>query len=159
MTGPTGDAAHDGLWLPFLSMRFWTFALASFGLTGTLLHLLVGLAAVVFPVALLTGVALGTFAAWVFRKLKSETITAEVRLRQFVGTEARVLLPITPDRPGKIVVDTLAGQVELYAQTQDERPIERGQRVLIADVAGRTANVTSLPRPDRPPPTRQGVTT
>ena len=36
-----GDAVADaGIWLPFFSLRFWTFALAGFGASGLLLHLL-----------------------------------------------------------------------------------------------------------------------
>lgn len=151
------DGVQEAMWLPFLSLRFWTFALASFGLTGTLLHLLVGLAAIVLPVALLTGLVVGTTSAWVFRRLKRDTVTAEVGLKQYIGAEARVLLPIRPGSLGKICIETLAGRVELLARTGDDRPIERGERVLVAHIDEGTADVTSLSG-GRPTRSRQGVT-
>ena len=35
------EDVDGGLWLPFLSLRFWTFGLVCYGLTGILLHALV----------------------------------------------------------------------------------------------------------------------
>ena len=37
---PSDAISDTGTWIPFFSLRFWTFALASFGLAGTLLELL-----------------------------------------------------------------------------------------------------------------------
>jgi len=149
-----GQDAADVMWLPFLSLRFWTYAFMSFGLTGTILHLIVGITAIVLPIALVTGLTIGTGAAWIFRKLKTETVSAEVGLHPYVGSEARVLLEISKDRPGKIIIDSLAGSVELMAVTGDDKPIPRGSRVLIADIQDGRADVTSLLAP-RPPQQRQ----
>lgn len=145
-----GHATHDAMWLPFLSLRFWTFSLASFGLMGVILTLILGSMIAVLPISLATGMTIGTFAAWFFRRLKSETVSAEVGLKRFIGTEARVLLPIRPGGIGKIVIDSLAGQVELMATTGDNDVIERGETVLIAYIADGTADVTSMRGPDRP---------
>lgn len=153
-----GEAAHDALWLPFFSLRFWTFALASFGMTGTLLHLLIGTMAIVFPTSLAAGVSIGTFAAWTFKRLKTETVSADTGLQQYVGAEARVLIPVTATRPGKIVIDSLAGQIELRATTKDDKPLERGQRVLVAYIDGADADVTSLPRGGTASPERNKST-
>ncbi len=140
----SSDAATAAMWLPFLSMRFWTFGAAGFGLVGSVLHpfapWLVTLAAACF-----TGSVAGLGAAWFFRQLKVNTVTASVGLKQFVGREARVLLPVAPGEIGKIVIDDPQGQLELTARTQDHAAIRRGARVLITDVTDGTANVTSMP--------------
>ncbi|MBW1876798.1 MAG: NfeD family protein [Deltaproteobacteria bacterium] len=150
------EGTHDAMWLPFLSLRFWTFSMASFGLMGVLLTLILGQVIATLPIALVTGVSIGTFAAWFFRRLKHDTVTADTGLRQYIGAEARVLLPIRPGQTGKIVIDTLAGQVELHAVTGDAEEIPRGGRVLVAHIEGDKADVTNLAVPgSRPPQARE----
>ncbi len=144
MVAHAGGAASDALWLPFLSLRFWTFALMSFGMTGTLLHFLVGITAIVLPLAIVMGLGIGTSASYVFKRLKTDTVTAETRIEQYIGVEARVLLTVGPERQGKIVIDSLAGQIELMASTLDPKDIPRGSRVLIANVKDGRADVTAL---------------
>jgi len=151
------DGTHDAMWLPFLSLRFWTFSLASFGLMGVLLTLILGQVIATLPIALVTGLSIGTFAAWFFRRLKHDTVTADTGLRQYIGAEARVLLPIRPGERGKIVIDTLAGQVELQATTRDAEEIPRGGRVLIASIDGDRADVTNLMPGSGPPRRRRRV--
>lgn len=140
----SSDAATAAMWLPFLSMRFWTFGAAGFGLVGSVLHpfapWLITLAAACF-----TGAVAGLGAAWFFRQLKVNTVTGSVGLKQFVGREARVLLAVAPGGLGKIVIDDAQGQLELTARTQDVAAIRRGARVLITEVTDGTANVTSMP--------------
>src|SRR5688572_28183196 len=60
--GPAGQTAHDvpSAWSPFLSMRFWTFGAASFGLAGTMLSLLGLPEMLVLAVAVASGGTLGT---------------------------------------------------------------------------------------------------
>jgi hypothetical protein len=149
-----GDAG-DAMWLPFLSMRFWTFGSMVFGLSGLMLSTFLS----VLPaaaVAIGLAVGIGTGAAYVFKTLKTETVTGETGLRHYIGREARVLLAVRHDRPGKIVIDTAAGSIELPATTGDSKPIERGATVLIANVKDGQADVTALPTLPGDP-TRQQV--
>lgn len=134
----------DAIWLPFLSLRFWTFGLASFGLTGVLASVLSVGAIPTLVSALLAGGSLGTGAAWFFQRIKSDTVSGETGFQRYTGEEARVLLTIRPGGTGKIVVQTLAGRIEMLAQTRDANPIERGQTVLIANVRGGIADVSRL---------------
>jgi hypothetical protein len=139
------EGGSDAIWIPFLSMRFWTFFLATFGLTGTLMTLLAVPALITGLLSLAVGMALGIGAAWFFRQLKRDTVTGETRLSRFEGEEARALLTIRPGQQGKIVVDTMAGRVEMPATTRDPKPIERGQTVIIARVRDGVADVSKLP--------------
>lgn len=131
--------------LPFGSLRFWTFLVEAFGLTGAML-LLIGLhPGLTLAVALVTGLGIGWAAFHLFRWLAREEVSGAVGLNAYVNQEARVLLPVRPGQVGKIAIDTMAGRVELMATTRDRDPIDVGRPVLVVsvDAEGR-AEVTSL---------------
>ena len=92
-----GDAVADaGIWLPFFSLRFWTFALAGFGASGLLLNVLdvTGFLAAGSPS---TGGILGTGAAWVFRQLQLTEPTGNVGLLDVNGSTT-VLISVGQDK-------------------------------------------------------------
>ncbi|MEL6345896.1 MAG: hypothetical protein AAFV53_22485 [Myxococcota bacterium] len=134
--------SESELWLPFLSMRFWTFALGSFGLTGALLTLL----QVGEPLSGITSGLLGLFIgysiAYMFRLLKKNTISQETGTAQLQGTEGTVLLSIGPEKRGKIRVQIGERRVDLMAVTRDARLIERNEKILIVNVHDGVAEVT-----------------
>lgn len=146
---PVAHDAHAGadvqwMWLPFLSVRFWTFFCASFGLTGVLLTLF----GIGEPLSALVsapfGALIGYGAAMVFQRLNTDQVSGDVGLERFIGTEAKVVLPIRPGDVGKITVQTMSGTFELPARTRDLVAIEPGRTVLIASIDGGTADVTHL---------------
>jgi len=142
-----GDIAHggaDAVWLPFFSMRFWTFFTALFGLAGTLLTLLSVPTLITVLAAVLIGGTLGTGVAYGFRVLKKQQISGETSLARYVGEEARVLIPIRPGARGKIVIEAMAGRVEIMASTRDAETIPIGSTVIIANFEDGVADVTSL---------------
>jgi hypothetical protein len=134
----------DPLWLPFLSLRFWSFFAAVFGITGTALWL-IGLPDILS--ALITipfGVGMGYAVSTLFMKLRTDQVSGETDLKRFVGQEARVMLPILPNDIGKIVIKGSIGRVEMPARTHDGHPIAPGANVLIASVENGVADVTTL---------------
>lgn len=132
------------IWLPFLSMRFWTFFTAVLGATGVPLTLFgvsdLVTALVAFPFALLVG----TIAAWFFLQIRSDRVTADTSLMRFVGQEARVVIPVRPGDVGKIAVQSMAGRVEMPAKSGDGKVLDAGTTVLVAHVQDGVADVTSL---------------
>ena len=150
--------SEAGAWLPFLSMRFWTFGLASFGLTGSLFSLstTVGMAniaeAISLGVSISVGVVVGWATSWAFQKLKSQRVTGDVGLQQLKGCEATVLLSVNSEKNGKI--RTLVGgqTVDLLASSLDEHSLERGSKVLIVDIKDGIAMVTQMGQIAGPPP-------
>ncbi len=135
------DTASEAMWLPFLSMRFWTFGLGTFGLMGTMLTLAGLPYLLVFLLAVAVGVGLGWGAAHFFRQLKSDQVSAPTSLRHYRGEEARVLLPIRPGGHGKIVVERPDGRVEMLANSSAGTTIERGSTVVIVSVRDGIAEV------------------
>jgi len=87
---------------------------------------------------------IGIGAARFFRALKKDTVSAPTHLRSYVGEEGRVLLPIRPGQKGKIVIETLAGRVEMMATTQDKESIGVDDTVIVASVREGIADVSAL---------------
>ncbi|MEQ1503925.1 MAG: hypothetical protein ABMB14_16910 [Myxococcota bacterium] len=135
--------AVAGWWL--LSLRFWTFGLAAFGLAGSLLTLFAVPAILTALVALVAGGGAGLGAATFFRALNRDSVSGEVDLGRLAGEEGRVVLPIRPGAEGKIVVASMSGRVELIATTRDAEMIPVGTPVIIAGVTGGIADVSRLP--------------
>ncbi len=149
-----GDGGGIGQWLPITSLRFWTFALFAFGLTGSLLSLLGAGAILSAVVAVLVGVGIGWAAAQIFRYLLRERVSGATTLDSLAGREGRVVIPVREGRRGKIAVQGPAGRIELLATSGDGRDLMRGERVLIAHVEDGVADVTSLEGPPRAETTR-----
>jgi len=124
------------------STRFWTFALASFGMTGLLIRLggvtdLLGL-----PVSGVLGIGIGLVAAKVMRSVARERVTGTVSTASTRGQEAEVMLAIGPGKTGKVRLEVAGATLELMATTREDRVIERKERVIIVDVKGGVADVT-----------------
>lgn len=150
------DGVDTGAWLPFLSLRFWTFALMAFGLTGALAHLLVSVSLPVeVGASAMTGLGVGWGAAWAFRKLKQSDISGDTTLQGLEGTEAVVVLPVSPGGTGKVRAIIDGHAVDLLARTSDDAVLPRKEPVLIVTVTDGVAVVTPLrrlPAPESAPP-------
>src|SRR6185437_6795904 len=70
----------------------------------------------------------------------------DVELGRLVGADGRVLLPIGR-AGGKIVVESLAGRVELPARSWDGQPVAVGRRVMVGFVDEGVAWVVDLGSP------------
>lgn len=143
-------AVAGGGWMPFLSLRFWTFALATFGGAGAVLDLL-GFSDPVSAVsASLTGVGVGLAVSRAFHTLKHTHVSGDVGLRQIGGREGTLLLAVGPEKLGKVRVQVDGQDVDLPARTQDEALLGIRERVLVVSVKDGVAEVTSV-QPGRHP--------
>lgn len=141
--GDAGDAHHGAdkdvsgdlalVWLPVTSLRFWTFFLAFFGLTGTVLTVLE-----VLPSATVTGIIAGVIgyaSGWgvvaVIRAFSKNQIDSSVSERDYIGATARVMVPVGPEKLGKVRVELKGRTVELLARTEDPAVIEPSRSVMI----------------------------
>lgn len=136
--------ADAALWMPFLSMRFWTFGTTAFGLVGLILSMALSSALLTGAFAAVGGVVSGWGAAWAFRVLATEPVSGETTTKRYIGQEAKVTLPIRPGARGKIALETYQGRLDLLAQTMDGHELGVGDRVLIASIKDGVADVTRL---------------
>jgi hypothetical protein len=140
------DAMVDaGTWLPFFSLRFWTFALATFGASGCLLHVLGVSDFLAAGVSIVLGGGIGTGAAWIFRQLQLTETSGNVGMLDVGGTEAVVLLAVSQDRPGKIRIRVDGQYVDLPARTRCEAVIDRKQKALVVHLEDGVAQITPVP--------------
>ena len=128
-TGSLGDGFD---WLPLTSLRFWTFFLAFFGVTGAALDLLeVQGTAVTAVVALAVGWVTGAGTVTVLSRLKRARVDSGIQDKDLVGSSARVLIEVARGRTGKVRVDSGASVEDLLADTEDEAALPIGSQVLI----------------------------
>lgn len=138
------DPADVAIWMPFFSLRFYTFGTTAFGMIGLALSFLVQSQLLTAAVAGLGGLGIGWSTAWLFQKLARRPVSGETSTQRYVGHEARVVLPIRPPKQGIVALQTYQGRLDLTAESQDDQALDVGETVLIASIQGGVANVTRL---------------
>jgi membrane protein implicated in regulation of membrane protease activity len=134
------DGGHDGFdaalaWLPVASLRFWTFFAAFFGLTGLVLDVGkltgpwvgLGLAAAV-------GYVCGASMTAIVRRIRRERVDSSLSAEDCVGETARVVLPVTSGRAGKIRLQIKGRTIELVAETDEETELSVGQSCMVYEI-------------------------
>ncbi len=139
-----GDADHGAFLTNLLSLRFWTYALGAFGMSGTALTLLHVKPAVHIPVSVVLGAVVGAGVAALFRQLGRGSATGPASTEAFLGSEGEVVLPLLPDGLGKIRVHVGEQDVELPARGGDAR-IEIRERVVVVRFRDGIAEVEPAP--------------
>lgn len=143
------DAVHaldvvdaEGVWLPFLSLRFWTYTAAGFGLTGSLLTWLGSLPAVGTAIAAGgTGLVAGLSMAYLMRAVKRGEASGQVRVSDYVGAEGTVMVAIAPGAVGKIRTRIRGEEIDLVAVTAGSDALARGEAIMIIEMDGAQARV------------------
>ncbi|MCC6214666.1 MAG: NfeD family protein [Polyangiaceae bacterium] len=147
-----GDApgSHEGLLAggflaSLLSLRFWAYALAAFGMVGTPLHYF-GLAGPALTLALASAMALfaGGAAVLLFRALARAATTSGAEAGDAVGQVGRVRIALGKDRRGKVRVE-VKGQTQDWIATTDDEALEEGETVLVEEVRGEAVHVSRAP--------------
>ncbi len=150
-----GDAAHEGHagLLPFLSLRFWIFAVTFFGLTGAVVSGLRLAPRGVAPfIAAAMAVACGYVAATVLQALGAQSVGRVADAASHLGREGRLTLPAARGQRGKVRLTLGGGHVDMIAETDGDQPLPAGTVVLVVGIRGTTAVVERSPAPQAPEP-------
>ena len=120
-------------WLPIYSLRFWTFALCFFGLTGLLVTLAQPDMAnwLVASIAALMGLLCGVAATLVLRSLGSNEANSLTRPEELAGQIGIVEIPFDANSRGKVRLSIRGSTVAFFAFTQENREFRRGESVLV----------------------------
>lgn len=115
------------------TLKFWTFALCFFGLTGLVLsHLPVGLPPNFIAIAaVLMGIVCGSLVAGSLRFLGQRQVDSLVRANDLVGLTGIVEVPFDRTNRGKVRLVLKGSTIDLIASTDDEQPLQQGDRVLV----------------------------
>lgn len=121
-----------GYWLPFLSLRFYTYLCAGFGITGLLLEWLSPDSPLLNGwIAGIVGVCAGS-GVWLLVKILRRTESDSSNHEQdFLGKEAEVLVTIQGKTPGRVRVTSKGDIIDLLAISDEPAPIAPGQSVVI----------------------------
>ena len=132
------------LWM-FRSIRFWTFFLAFFGMTGLALDGL-GLAGPIL--ALLSAVSMGTIsgvgALTVIRYLARDQSARLPSSGDYVGKSVKVMVPVHREGVGKVRVMLKGNTVDVLATTDEEAPFSAKEEALIIEMDGGRARIARL---------------
>ena len=131
--------------LPFLSLRFWAFAIAFFGLTGMALTIAGTLGAITPVVAGAVGLGCGLASARVLRSLTRNSVGLLGDANAHVGREARVLLPLSRGQRGKIRLQIGGTSTDLVAETEGDAALVPGESALVVGIRGNVALVERNP--------------
>lgn len=129
-----GDVDHGGGfadWLPFFSLRFWTYFAFALGASGLLLTYVAKAGEpLTMGLSLGTAFVLGTLVSVGMKALQklSGPNVSEADLRGLVG---KVLVPIRPGETGKIRAMQFGETIDFLALSEESNPIEAGEEVVI----------------------------
>lgn len=142
--------AADGFLSTFASLRFWTFFFAFGGATGLALTILGLPSGVTGAAAGVMGGVAGGFAAWAFRYIGKNSLSSALSSEDWIGRTAKVTVPVSAERPGKILLtfDNEVKELLALSAGASDGAIGVGEEVLVVSMADGVAKVT-LNRPDK----------
>ncbi|TVQ22873.1 MAG: NfeD-like protein [Leptolyngbya sp. DLM2.Bin15] len=124
-----------GLWLPIFSLRFWTFGVCFFGLSGILLSATEMTAATVLLTSVAMGVICGSIVAIALRQLGRRRIDSLVRSTDYVGLSGTVEIPFDANSRGKIQLQIRGTTLGVMALTDDPNGFQVGDTVFIVSMS------------------------
>ncbi len=145
-----GDAEDGGVGslFVFLSMRFWTFSVAFFGLTGMLftrLKLMGESPNEVLALSIGVGLGCGFGAAWILNRLKNQVVNSLPTELGYAGLTAEVLLEVSPEEQGRIRLFSRGSLIDLPARSEGGVRLKKGEQALVVDVEDGVARVAPAP--------------
>jgi hypothetical protein len=132
------------------SVRFWTFFLAFFGLTGVLLDGLgivdSGFLTAVFALGM--GSIAGTGATWLIRFLSVDQTGAAPESQDYIGKSVRVIVPVSSVGTGRVRLQLKGSTVDVLATT-DEEPFGSNDEAIIIEMDGTKARIARVDKSPR----------
>ncbi|MGL6283386.1 MAG: NfeD family protein [Microcoleaceae cyanobacterium] len=120
-------------WLPFFNLKFWTFGIGFFGLTGVLLS---NIQPALLPntitiISVISGLFCGTVISLIMRSLSYRQVNSLVRSHDLVGIIGIVEIPFDQDSKGKVKLTVKNSDLYLIAYTQENREFHKDEKVLV----------------------------
>jgi len=131
----------DG-WLPFLSLRFWTYFFGAGGVAGLLLSVL---GASAEPLTLIlsagTGLLMGYAAFIATRLARRADLDSKIGEKDFIGAHGRIMVATRDGQMGKVRVEIKGEILDVVALSDNGEDIEHGEDVFIVGFDANQARV------------------
>ncbi len=139
----TAELPRDpAVWLPFLTIRFWIYLAATFGLTGTALTLLrASQEPFTLIASLLTGVFVALVGSYAWRVLNLSQVDASTKSKDFIGSSGRLSVAARPGSLGRVRLYVREEWIDMTAISDTGVEIQEGEEVIIVSIVGSTARV------------------
>lgn len=137
--------ATSEFWLPFFSLRFWIYFMATFGLIGSIATIF-SLAAswIVVLVSVLSALVMGTLVAYVMRFLMKNSFDSSILQEDFLGVSGHILVPPRNGEPGKIRMSIKGETIDMLALPPEGIELKRGEEVVVVQLEGTKVQVARL---------------
>ncbi len=133
-SGHETETSH-GHWVPFFSLRFYSYFFAGLGATGLLISMLTATdPRVTLWIAIAVGLIAGLSISIMVRVLKLNESSSGAKENDILGREAQVLVPIKGTTPGRIRCVVKGESIDFIAVCDDSVPIEAGSSVIIVAI-------------------------
>jgi membrane protein implicated in regulation of membrane protease activity len=141
-----GDGTPDVMtWIPFLSLRFWTYFLAAFGATGFLLERFATVpSGIITGIAAATGLIAGLSVAILVRSLRRHNADSMTRSSDMIGATATVLVPIRKGQTGQIRCEMKGEIIDFMAISEGDEDLLPGVKVIVTGIENDRAAVIPL---------------
>ena len=139
--------AFGGALAMLVSLRFWTFFLAFFGLTGIVFTMFeLAPALITGAAAFMMGAASGVAASLIVQRLSSRDSNSASSSADYVGKMALVMVPVGKGQLGKVRLTLKGTTIDVLAATDEELEFATKDEVLIVEMDGTTARIARLER-------------
>ncbi|MBF2079521.1 MAG: NfeD-like protein [Synechococcales cyanobacterium T60_A2020_003] len=118
------------------SLKFWTFGICFFGLTGLVLSNLSTQLSIpiIAIIALVMGIVCGGLVSSILRVLREQHANSLIQSDDVIGLAGTVILPFDQDSRGKVQLNVKGSQVERIAYTDEQREFQPGDLILVVNV-------------------------
>ncbi len=143
LMGKAAEIPKDpGIWLPFLSIRFWIYFAATFGMTGLALNLFrASQEPVTLIASLITGLFVGVIGSLAWRILNTSQVDASTKTKDFLGSMGRLSVGTRPGSLGRVRLYVKDEWIDLTAVSDSGGEIAQGEEVIVVAIEGNTARV------------------
>lgn len=141
----TAELPRDpAVWLPFLTIRFWIYLAATFGLTGTALNLFrASQEPVTFIASFVAGIIVALAGSYAWRVLNLSQVDASTKSKDFIGSSGTLSVGIKPGSMGRVRLFVNNEWIDMTAVCDENIEIPAGEEVVIVALNGTTAKVIS----------------
>ncbi|MBV6458658.1 MAG: hypothetical protein HONBIEJF_01792 [Fimbriimonadaceae bacterium] len=132
LTGDAGIHWDDIGLAPFLSLRFWTYFAATFGLTGAVLSLMrAPFQQQNLIASLVGGFVVGLAVHFAMRALRRSESSSAAHVDDLIGREGKLLVGIREGQPGKVRLDVKGDLIDMLALPESGKTAEAGETVYV----------------------------